>query len=151
MQGADLKTAEQLKQRARESIQLLVARLVYLSSLRDYNTDRYSHAGWAFELTEEESDRALREFHLEEFGQLVERSLADLVGEMESYFRSLQEPIEATISVWRDLESFRAVLPRACHPLDRDLFLSNVRAALAVLAESGQLPSPASQSSSPPL
>lgn len=146
----DRLTADELKAGTREAIRLPLARLVYLASLRDYNTGRYSHAGWAFELTEEGADRALREFHLEEFGQLVQHSVEELAEELQSYFESLQEPVEEVVSVWREVESFRALLPRECHLVDRGLFLSAVRAALSVLASRVRFPSPVPQSASPP-
>lgn len=124
-----------LKQRTSETLPLPLARLIYLCSLRDLNTDRYSHAGWAFELTEDGADRALREFHEEEFGRLVPRSVAELAEALQAYFQTLGESVPELVSVWREVESFRVVLPRDCHPVDRELFLSSVKAALAVLAD----------------
>lgn len=140
---------EKLKRRLPSSVPLLFARLVYLASLRDYNTDRYAHAGWAFELTEEGADHALRQFHHQEFQQLLRLSLPALTEELQAYFESLPEPSADVLSVWKKLESFRALVPLGCHPVDRELFLSNVRAALGVLGGSG-IPSLLPQSASPP-
>lgn len=144
-----LKVLEKLKQRIRSSIPLAFARLVYLASLRDYNTDHYTHAGWAFDLTEDGADRALRELHREEFQRLVGLPVAEMVQELAAYFESLQEPSGGVLVVWSELESFRALVPRGSHPVDRDLFFSSIRAALAVLGAGG-LPFPLAQSASLP-
>lgn len=143
-----------LTQRIHASIPLLFARLVYLASLRDYNTDRYAHAGWAFELTEEGADRALRELHRQEFHQLVQLPVAEMAKELEAYFESLREPLGGVFAVWNELESFRALVPLGSHPVDRDLFFSSVKAALAILGARGvpfPLPQSASQLPSPDL
>lgn len=144
-----LRALEKLKQRIRSSIPLVFARLVYLASLRDYNTNRYAHAGWEFELTEEGADEALRGFHEEEFRQLVHLPIAELARELQAYFESLPEPPRGVLSVWNELESFRALLPSGCHPVERQFFLSSVRAALGVLGGRG-VPFPLPQSASPP-
>lgn len=140
--------------RLRSSIPFLFGRLVYLASLRDYNTDRYTHAGWAFELTEEGADWALRELHREEFQQMVQLPVAEMAKELEAYFESLREPSAGVFAVWSELESFRALVPLGVHPVDRDLFFSSIKAALAVLGARGvpfALPQSASPSLSPDL
>jgi len=144
-----LKALGKLKERTRSSIPLLFARIVYLASLRDYNTNRYTHAGWEFELTEEGADQALCEFHREEFQQLAHLPVAELAKELQAYFESLQEPSRGVLSVWNELESFRALVPLGCHPVDRQLFLSSVRATLGVLGAGG-VPFRLPQSASPP-
>lgn len=144
-------SSEALEERTRESIALPLARVVYLASLRDHNTDRYSHAGWAFALGDEQADRALRDFHLAEFRKLLALSVPDWVDQCETYFEQLGEPVANTVLIWRDLESYRTVVPRGCHPVDRELFFSSLRAALAVLADRILFPLQSQQSASLPL
>lgn len=139
-----------LKERTRESIALRSARLVYLASLRDQNTGRYHHDGWKFELSEEGADRALREFHREEFDELLNRPVRELVEELGAYFRSLEEPVGRGVDLWCELEPFRVLAPEGCHPVDRELFYSSLRAALAVLAARGPSLLRSAQSASPP-
>ena len=123
-----------LMDKTRESVNLPVALLVYLASLRDHNTGRYHHDGWKFALSEEGADQALRRFHREEFERLLNRTVRELAEELGAYFRSLEEPVDRSVAVWRELESFRVLAPEGCHPVDRELFYSSLRAALAVLA-----------------
>ena len=123
-----------LKEKTREGVTLPMALLVYLASLRDHNTGCYHHDGWKFELSEEGADQALREFHREEFEHLPNCTVRELAEELGAYFRSLEEPAGRSVMVWRELESFRVLVPEGCHPVDRELFYSSLRAALAVLA-----------------
>lgn len=147
---AGLETLEKLKQRTREAIPLRLARFVYLASLRDYNTDRYEHAGWAFQLTEDGADQALREFHLEEFRSLVSCLVREIAEELRQYFETQAEPTEKLLSTWQEVESYRVLVPRNCNPVDRGIFFSTVRAALIVLAEWPSALPPAPRFASPP-
>jgi len=128
-----MERASDLKEKTRESVPLPIALLVYLASLRDHNTGRYHHDGWSFRLTEEGADRALREFHGEVFGRLLDCTVRELAEELGAYLGSLGEPVGRSTECWRELGSFRVLVPEGCHPMDRELFYSSVRAALAVL------------------
>ena len=129
-----MQTIERLKERARASIPRPVALVVYLASLRDHTSGYYHHEGWKFSLSEEGAERALREFHREEFERLLNHTVAELGGELENYFRSLEEPLARSVGIWQELDPFRVLVPEGCHPVNRELFYSSLRAALGVLA-----------------
>src|SRR5262249_26995926 len=60
-------------------------RLIYLSSMRDYNTGLYYHDGLAAHFSPEVACEALADCHREAYRELVSCSLQDLVGQMEAY------------------------------------------------------------------
>src|SRR6267154_366064 len=84
------------------------SRLVYLASSRDCNTGKYYHDGLAFHFGEMVVSRAFAECHREVFDRLVYASLEELIEELSNYISSTDE-------------------------LEAEVFLSNVKMALAIL------------------
>lgn len=120
------------------------ARFVYLASTRDYNTGRYYHEGLSWQFTPEVTVCALAICHEEFFKRLVYKPLADLVGEVKNYIASLHEGSDEVLEAWTRLEPFRVAIPLDHNPLEAELFLSNVRVALAIL-RAGRAKAPGSQ------
>src|SRR5207245_1015930 len=108
-------------------------RLVYLGSLRDYNTGHYHHAGLILQFGEEVAREALGLCHQEVFDRLVRCCIADLVAEIERYAGSAAIPFADFLNSWEKLQPYRVVAPLGTDPIASHLFISNVRAALAVL------------------
>ncbi len=122
-----------LKKRTLADVPGEIARLVYLSSTRDYNTGQYHHEGLAFQFTEEVAREALEAYHIELFEQLLFGSLEHLVHQLQLYVSSARVPPAELLEVWRTLEPYRVTIPLDCDPLSAELFFSNVRIALEVL------------------
>jgi hypothetical protein len=114
------------------------ARLVYLASLRDYNTGEYHHEGLARQFTESLARKALACCHQEVFRRLVLRSVRELVGELEIYVRSNRSTFSEFVRVWEKLQPYTVAVPLECSPLTARFFALNIRVALAIL-ESRQL------------
>ena len=112
-----------------------VAKLIYLASTRDYNTGRYYHDGLAFRFTDEVAERALEFSHREIFERLVFSSLEAFTQEVEIFIRETHEFSEKVIGTWKKLEPYRVTIPQTSDPVSVELFLSNVRIALAILEE----------------
>jgi hypothetical protein len=115
-----------------------LARLVYLASMRDYNTGEYHHEGLSYVFTESVAGRAIASCHREVFRRLVLCSVKELVEQLELYARTNCSSSSELARVWTKLQPYRVTLPLECSPLAGRFFFTNIKAALAVL-ESRQL------------
>jgi len=109
------------------------SRLVYLASSRDLNTGRYSHDGLTFHFSETVASKAMALCHREIFERLVYASLEALIEELRNYISSTNERPEEFLKSWKHLGSYRVTIPSECDELEAEVFLSNVKMALAIL------------------
>lgn len=108
-------------------------RMIYLASLRDYNTGLYYHAGLASQFTSEVACEALAACHHEAFQQLLGSSLPELVSQLEAYIRTAVCAPDTFVATWRALEPYRVAVPVKADPVAAELLFSNFQIALAVL------------------
>ena len=127
------KAIDDLRKRSLVSIPTQFAKLVSLSSTRDYNTGRYCHDGLAFRFSAGVAEEALRTVHQEIFQELAFSPLGALVQDLERFIRTAHMGSDNVLHVWMELQPYRMLVPRNCNLILRDLFFSNVRMALAVL------------------
>jgi len=104
-----------------------------LASSRDLNTGRYSHDGLTFHFSETVASKAMALCHKEIFDRLVYASLEDLIEELSSYISSTDERPQDFLKSWEHLGSYRVTIPSECDELEADVFLSNLKMALAIL------------------
>ncbi len=110
-----------------------LARLIYLASTRDYNTGQYHHAGLAAQFQEEIAGQALELAHREIFCRIAACSLEELVDQVEIYVNSSRQGREEVLQVWQKLEPYRVALPVDVNIAVAQLFVSNIKLALAIL------------------
>jgi hypothetical protein len=122
-----------LRNRTLSDISRSLDRLIYLASMRDYNTGLYYHDGLAWRFTQEVACEALADCHREAFGQLVGCSLRDLVGQMEAYIRSTHTSPRDFVAAWKKLEPYRVAVPVETDPVSAQLLFSSFKIALAIL------------------
>jgi|SRR5579875_317538 len=122
---------QDLKNRTLAPLHGDIARLVYLSATRDYNSGKYYHDGLALRFTEEIANQALAQCHAESFQKVAEIPLRELVGQLQEYLESVCA--DEAIQTWLDLEPYRMLMPLTCDPLSAKLFCSNVMIALTIL------------------
>jgi hypothetical protein len=132
--------ANDLRSRTLAEIPRSLDRLIYLASMRDYNTGLYYHDGLASRFTQEVACEALADCHREAFSQLVECSLRELVSQMEEYIDSTHTSPRDFVAAWKKLEPYRVAVPVETDPLTAQLLFSSFRIALAILE--ARLPSP---------
>jgi hypothetical protein len=111
------------------------SRLIYLSSLRDYNTGRYHHHGLESRYTSEAVDEGLRRCHTQVFDELVTLPLKKQTDDLVGFFTSLREERSRLVDAWERLRSYRILPPENCHPLAKELFEKNIVIILKVLRE----------------
>jgi len=86
LKHADVEVARRdLADRTLAKIRGDFARLIYLASMRDYNTGEYHHEGLACRFTECVAGRAIASCHRDAFRRLVLCSLKELVEQLELY------------------------------------------------------------------
>jgi len=110
-----------------------LARLIYLASTRDYNTGKYHHDGLAARFDADVACQALELAHRETFQRIGAASLEQLVDELESYVNSSQQSREDVLRAWQKLEPYRVALPADVNVAVAQLFVSNVKIAVAIL------------------
>lgn len=129
-----------LRLRTLKSIGTPLERLIYLASLRDYRTGRYSHDGLALRFSEPVAARALSSEHVELFHEVAFASLENVVEQLDDFMSANGERTES-LKTWRNLEPYRVVVPVIEDGLAIRIFLSNIKFALAILA-TGLRPAP---------
>ena len=125
------------------------ARLVYLASMRDYNTGEYYHDGLAWQFGEKIAQDALASCHWSVFRRLVLSSFGELVDQLETYASSTHLSRADFVRSWSCLHLYRVVIPRESTAITSHFFSSNLRAALAILHSRQVASPPHPQSASP--
>lgn len=125
--------AEDLRRRTLSEIPRSLDRLIYLASMRDYNTGLYYHDGLASRFTQEVACEALADCHREAFRDLVGSPLRDLVCQMEGYMDSTHTSPGEFLTAWKKLEPYRVAVPVETDPLSAEFLFSSFKIALAIL------------------
>src|SRR5215469_8668253 len=125
--------ADDMRARTLSGIRRPLDRLIYLASLRDYNTGLYYHDGLATRFSLDVACEALAECHSQVFRELCAASLEELVRQLEGYVDSTHAARGDFIAAWQGLEPYRVAVPVETDPVSAELFFSNLRVALAVL------------------
>lgn len=125
--------ADDLRRRTLSNIRGPFDRLIYLASLRDYNTGLYYHEGLAGRFSQDVACEALADCHREVFRELLAASLEELVEHLEAYMDSTHTARGDFIAAWQGLEPYRVAVPVETDPVSGELFFSNLKVALAVL------------------
>jgi hypothetical protein len=110
-----------------------LARLIYLASTRDYNTGQYRHDGLAARSRAEIACKALELAHRQIFYRIAACPLEGLVQEVELYVSASQQSREEILQVWQKLEPYRVALPVNVNVALAQLFVSNIKLALAIV------------------
>lgn len=124
---------EDLKNRTLVSLPGSFGRLIYLASMRDYNTGQYYHDGLAKRFSEEAAAEALARCHREAFQLLLGCPLEEMVSELERYVLSTPAEADQLLDTWERLQPYRVAVPAQSSPVLAEFFTSNIKIALAVL------------------
>ena len=128
-----LQAADDLRRRSLASYPRPLDRLIYLASMRDYNTGLYYHDGLASRYSAEVACEAMADCHREAFRQLVGNSLEELVQQLEAYMASTHTSPADFVTAWKGLDPYRVAIPVESDPLAAQLLFSSFRIALAIL------------------
>lgn len=125
--------AEDVRHRTLSGLPQGLDRLIYLASMRDYNTGLYYHDGLAARFSQEVACEALSDCHREVFRQLVSCPVENVVCQMEAYMKSTHTSPADFVAAWRKLEPYRVAVPVEADPLSAQLLFSTFKIALAIL------------------
>ena len=112
-----------------------LTRIVYLSTLRDYNTGAYFHPDLSEMHGIERADRALAMYHKNLFLHLVKAPVREYVEELRVYMRVSNVNI---VTPWRSLEPYRSTVPSGVPRFLADVYAHNIEQALLILQNAPQ-------------
>ena len=113
----------------------LLARLTYVASLRDLSSGRYEHAGLAALYPDEALQQAIGLCHEQVFEKILETPLALQQEDLRTCLSAMQGGLRSAIIHWRNMESYRVLMPEQSPDYLKDLFCSNLRALLEILLQ----------------
>jgi hypothetical protein len=135
--------SEDLRRRTLAQTSGALDRMIYLASMRDYNTGLYVHQGLAAHFSAEVACEALADCHRECFRELISLELKDLTGQLNVYMRSTGTAAEDFLRMWRELEPYRVAVPVGTDSLVAQFLFSNLKVALAILEhQNSRVPEP---------
>jgi hypothetical protein len=140
-----------LKNRTLVNLKYDLAKVLYLSSLRDFSTGEYHHEGLSFSFSESVAREALSACHQEVFYSLVLSPLSSFVEQVDCFIRSAPRNHEKAFAAWEKIEPFNVAVPTICEETTADLFKSNIKIAMTVLKSPQSSPEIQSQSALRPL
>ncbi len=118
-------------------------RLHHVAILRDVSTGTYSHVGLRGTFSEPAIHQALLYCHEELFDKVLEKTLQDQEHDFRTVFSSIDSPAFEIASRWLELEHYRTLVPLGTPVYLRDLFFSNTRVILNLIASERALVSTA--------
>jgi hypothetical protein len=111
-----------------------IARLLYVSRLRDTTTGRYRHDGLAAAYSEDAVHQALAYCHEELFSKTLETSMDTQERDLRACLAGMEGNLCEIAARWRELELYRQMVPRGVPAYLGDLFHSNLRTLLELIA-----------------
>jgi hypothetical protein len=110
------------------------ARLTYMASLRDLSSGRYAHEGLLAVYQPEAVQQALEQCHEEIFERLLESSLEEQEIDLRTHLEGMEQGLCVAVAHWHKLEAYRNLIPAEAPDYLKELFCSNTRALLELLA-----------------
>lgn len=109
-------------------------RLLYVATLRNVSEGRYHHARLEMAYSEPAVHQALLYCHEELFQKVLETPLEQQEWDLRSYLAGMDAAPDEIIGRWLEIEFFRTFVPFGTPTYLRDLFLSNLRVILGLIA-----------------
>ena len=111
-----------------------IARLVFLSGLRDPNSGTYRYPAALNEVERAFIDQYLRGIHDATFAVWLNYRLEEQKADLDLYFSGLDCSKASAVRPWLCLESYRSLVPASAGSVERQLFYTNLEVLLRVMA-----------------
>jgi excisionase family DNA binding protein len=115
-----------------------MARLVFLSRLRDPNSGTYRYPPTNEMADEAEIDSLSRKLHEEAFTEWLNFRLEEQRADLDLFFSGWEGGKLAALGTWLNLESYRLLVPASAEPHERQLFFCEMRMLLCLMTWEGQ-------------
>ena len=122
-----------------------LTRLIYLASIRDYNSGTYRHPVLSRRYEAMVAHRAFQICHKQVFGRLLTDPINKYVEQLEGYIRYSRAERDLFITAWKSLQAYRATIPLQVSTRASELFSLNVKIALSILERLQERQSAAAQ------
>jgi hypothetical protein len=110
------------------------ARLIHIAFLRDLATGTYRHEGLEATYSDAAVNDALKFCHEQSFRRILEMPLEKQEADLRECLRGMEGDADNVASRWLEVEFYRLLVPFGVPDYLRDLFCSNLRALLEVVA-----------------
>jgi len=141
---------EDVTARTLASIPTEFGKLLYLSSLRDFSSGDYVHAGLVARYSAGAVQQALFYCHEELFLRILEMPLEQQEWDLRACIASLEGEFWGKMRRWRETEFYRLLIPADSPAYLREIFLANVGALLDVVLDERSKLDPAAWPGPPP-
>lgn len=109
-------------------------RLFHVCMLLNISTGRYRHSALEEDYSEASIHEALRYCHQELFKRFLEYTLQEQEWELRKFFAALPDTPAEIAARWREAEYFSLLVPLGAPAYLRELFASNLRVILTLIA-----------------
>lgn len=113
----------------------MYGRLLYVATLRDLASGRYCHEGLESLYPGEAVQQALELCHAELFSRILESPLEQQEWDLRACLGTLEGDFGEIVTRWKEFEFYRILMPARVPAYLQELFCSNLRALLGLLAE----------------
>jgi hypothetical protein len=120
-----VRPAAELWRNTLSRIPTLFGRLVFLSSLREPQSGRYSHESLVNLWGSDDADRTLRNSHQQVFQQWISAGLADQKADLDEYLSTMGGPRHAL--------PYRNLAPTTARAVEQQLYLTDLETLLELL------------------
>src|SRR5882724_8263798 len=129
----DRSPASDLWRHTLSQIPTTFGRLVFLSTLRDPNTDVYAHYGFAQRVGEETADATLKQSHWHCFSEWLGFSLEAQKADLDLYLSGIDSDKKTILETWTRTKPYRNLIPASAMEVERRLYNSDLEALLSLL------------------
>ena len=132
-EALDRSPASDLWRNTLSQIPSTLGRLVYLASLRNPNSGRYEHHGLALVFGEDDANKALKKSHLRVFQDWLTFNLEQQKADLDLYLSDFEDK-RAVLGTWLDVASYRTFVPATLRPVEKRLYIADLKTLLELLA-----------------
>ncbi len=129
----DRSAAADLWRHTLSQIPSVFGRLVYLSSLRNSDSNCYEHHGFAQMFGEDVSNETLGQSHTTAFADWLSFNLEQQKADLDLYLSALGIDRQTVVEAWLRLAPYRHLVPGAARSSERELYLSDFNILLTLL------------------
>jgi hypothetical protein len=108
-------------------------RIIYLASIRDYNSGTYRHPILSRQIEAGVAHEAFRLCHQEVFARMLVNPISQYVQQLEEYIRYSRAERGLFITTWNSLQAYKAAIPLQAPKRACETFYLNVTTALRIL------------------